>query len=466
MPSPQISGGGSYDVAVLGGGPAGAATALALRRRDAGVRVALVEKSDYSAFRVGETLPPPVRRLLERLGVWDAFPACGAAESYGTRAAWGSAAVQENAFIFSPYGRGWHVDRRNFDAWLAGEAQRAGADVYRGATARATGRRGGGWTVTLLEEGVAHREIHARVVVDANGRHSPVARGQGARQIVFDGLVGVAVRVRDAREHPLLDSYTMVEACPDGWWYTAILPDGHLLAIFMTDADLLRRTPWRRPDDMRALAACAPLTAERMACGTAAGEPAIYPAASQRLDTCAGDGWFAVGDAAGTVDPLSSQGVMRALRSGINAARVIQQHASGDRHALLAHDVRLANEYDAYLDTRFAYYAMEQRWPDSPFWRRRHTPVRGRGAAHAVRLENQHHEESQEGPARHLHVRGDAAGEGGRRDLLEQQRHGGPLAGPGGEERRVHGEPDRGQVDLAGLRAGTGRHHQLHLLAP
>ena len=88
---------GSYDVAILGGGPAGAATALELRRCDAGLRVALIEKSDCSAFRVGETLPPPARRLLEVLRVWDAFPECGAAESYGMRAAWGSAAVQEHA---------------------------------------------------------------------------------------------------------------------------------------------------------------------------------------------------------------------------------------------------------------------------------------------------------------------------------------------------------------------------------
>jgi flavin-dependent dehydrogenase len=376
--------GGSYDVAVLGGGPAGAATALALKRRDAGLRVALVEKGDYSAFRVGETLPPPTRGLLARLGVWDAFPACAAVEAYGTRAAWGSARTRESAFIFSPYGRGWHVDRRAFDAWLSAEAERAGAEFFRNMRGDAIHRRQDEWIVMLREDGCASGELRARVLVDASGRHSTLARTCGARHLVFDRLVGVAVRCRIDRAGPGPDTYTLVEACPHGWWYTATLPDGHMVAIFMTDADHLRRTPWRTLEEWRALAADAPLTAERMACGTAAGAPVIYPASSQRLDRCAGDGWLAVGDAASTVDPLSSLGVMRALRSGIIAARAIGEHLDGSADALAAHHARLTKEYDDYLRTRAAYYALEQRWPDSPFWRDRHlSGVRHEGAVRA-----------------------------------------------------------------------------------
>jgi len=396
---------GWYDVAIVGAGPAGAATALALKRRAADLRVALIEKSDYSAFRVGETLPPPARRLLERLGVWDAFPASLAVESYGTRAAWGSGRIQENAFIFSPYGRGWHVGRREFDAWLAGEAARAGADVFPNVRADAARlpRNEDEWVVALCRSGREIGELRARVVVDASGRQSTLARACGARHLVFDRLVGVAVRCRIDRMSPGLDTYTLVEACPDGWWYSATLPDGHMVAMFMTDADHMRGAPWRSVEEWRALAAGAPLTAERIACGTAAGEPVICAASSQRLDRCAGDGWLAVGDAASTVDPLSSQGVMRALRSGIIAARAIGDHLSGSADALPAHHARLTKEYDAYLRTRAAYYAMESRWPESPFWRCRQAAVTHEGgSAHAIRMENQHQEESEKGRARHL----------------------------------------------------------------
>src|SRR6185369_1865372 len=88
-----------------------------------------------------------------------------------------------------------------------------------------------------------------------------------------------------------------------------------------------------------------------------------------------GDRWLAVGDAACTFDPLSSQGVMKALRSGIDAAEAIRRHLSGDARALSVYADRVATAYDDYLDTRSAYYAMEQRWPDAPFWRHRHEVV-------------------------------------------------------------------------------------------
>ena len=401
MPSLRAERPASYDVAIVGGGPAGAATALALRRADAGVRVALVERSDYATFRVGETLPPPARRLLTELGVWDAFPTCGVIGAYGTRAAWGSGVARDHSFIFSPFGRGWHVDRRAFDAWLAAEAARAGAEVFRNARAEAAARHDGEWTMTVVQQAGATGEIRARVLVDATGRHSRIARGQGARHIALDRLVGVAARLRVQRGR--VDTYTEVEACPHGWWYTAMLPDGHLLAIVMIDADRLRRAPWRTVDARRAPAGEAPLTAERIADAVPVETRLVCPESSQRLDRFAGEGWLAAGDAPGTVDPLSSQGVMRALRS-----ESLPRAIHGSRPAIatpLPRDARLAREFDAYLETRHAYYAVEQRWPESPFWRRRHTSVvTGGGTAHAVQMENQHHEESQAGSARRLHV--------------------------------------------------------------
>ena len=57
-----------YDVAIGGGGPAGTVAALTLAR--AGYAVAVIETSKYEHPRVGETLPPPTRAVLTRLGLW------------------------------------------------------------------------------------------------------------------------------------------------------------------------------------------------------------------------------------------------------------------------------------------------------------------------------------------------------------------------------------------------------------
>ena len=84
-----------------------------------------------------------------------------------------------------------------------------------------------------------------------------------------------------------------------------------------------------------------------------------------------GEGWIAAGEAAVGFDPLSSMGIGYAIASGIQAARIAAGTLGGDReHAqLFAADVR--RHYDAYLARRQAYYAIEQRWPESPFWKRR-----------------------------------------------------------------------------------------------
>jgi len=90
-----------------------------------------------------------------------------------------------------------------------------------------------------------------------------------------------------------------------------------------------------------------------------------------------GEGWFDdVSDgyvlAAVSHDPLSSSGIPRALASGAAAARAIDAHLRSNRDAALGeYDAAQAHGFDAYNQLRSAYYAVEQRWPDAPFWSRR-----------------------------------------------------------------------------------------------
>src|SRR5262249_53538337 len=100
--------------------------------------------------------------------------------------------------------------------------------------------------------------------------------------------------------------------------------------------------------------------------------PRLFPAFSACVSPATGDDWVAVGDAACSQDPLSASGIARALDTGIHAARAIDsQLRSGRTAALVAYDKWIATGFVTYWTTRMAYYNIEHRWPEAPFWRRR-----------------------------------------------------------------------------------------------
>ena len=75
-------------VAILGGGPAGCATALALHHQGIG-DVQVIEAGNHDAQRIGESIPPDTGLMFRSLGIWDDFVAEGHAPCLGSRSAWG-----------------------------------------------------------------------------------------------------------------------------------------------------------------------------------------------------------------------------------------------------------------------------------------------------------------------------------------------------------------------------------------
>ncbi|WP_328959129.1 tryptophan 7-halogenase [Kitasatospora purpeofusca] len=352
---------------VVGGGPAGATAARTLALL--GLDVALLERSaGDDRPRPGETLPPAVRPVLARLGLADAVAALDPTPSYGNVSAWGGPELRTSSFVFQPYGHGWHLDRSRFDELLRVEAAAAGATVRRGV--RLTGCRrtaDGSWRVTLAPG----EELRADGLIDASGCSAALARSLGAWRDSHDRLVGVAVRYPGSADRRA-GGYTLVEAGPDGWWYSASLPTGELIVVQLTDADLCRAGRLADPRVFARRLAATEATRARVSRPTPLDRPRVTPVSGHRLrrpDYV--DRWVAAGDAALGVDPLSSSGILRALLTGEAAAHALTHWLLGRPQAAVAYDHWLDTQHRDYLTARQQVYAQERRWPHRPFWQRR-----------------------------------------------------------------------------------------------
>ena len=334
-----------YDVAIAGGGPAAAAAALLLAR--AGARTLVIERGDDRGDKPGESLAPAAKPVLQRLGVWDDLARDGHLPCHGNRSVWGSDRVDEMPFVFSPYGHGWHLDRRRFERRLNERACAAGATRVTGTTVTAVRRDGDRWRLRCASD-----EIEASFLIDATGRASRVARMLGARRVIHDPLVAVVAFLESPSPDP--DSYTFVEASEDGWWYSAPLPANRLAAMFVTDPPARPFAPsghTRARIEDHGYRLTAP--------------PRVVDAGSARLDRFAGDGWLAAGDAAMSLDPLSSHGIAAALHGGMLAAEAILGGDAG-RYA-----GAMEAMWDGYASMRRTFYAGERRWAGTRFWSRR-----------------------------------------------------------------------------------------------
>jgi flavin-dependent dehydrogenase len=310
--------------------------------------------------------------LLEYLGVWGAFKSDGHLESYGTSAEWGGPTALSRDFLTTGQGYGWHLDRRRFDQMLACQVVERGGTLFTEARiARAHRDNGGVWRIDTVGKDGAHPETTASFVIDAGGKAAAFARRQGAHRQLIDRLVGVAgFYIFEDGEAGAYS--TLVEACANGWWYSSVLPGNGMVATFLSDADFMRQIGVHRPEVWQALLAETQHTRKRLIVGSLRLPLQVRSAHSHLLRPTAGPGWIAAGEAAASFDPLAGMGLGHALSSGINAARVAHDLITSEGSLLGPYMESISRHFREFLELRQRHYRMERRWPDQPFWRRRH----------------------------------------------------------------------------------------------
>jgi len=356
-----------YQVLIVGGGPAGLATATYLARR--GLSAMVIERSAYDDVRVGEHLQPAgvlqLRTISSSMLAPDAHFA-----SAGVVAYWGSDTPNHMDYFLHAGQHGLNLSRPRFDADLAHACELSGATVARSAALVSAVRTGPTWDVEIIVDG-AIRRLPAAVIVDATGRAATFARRQGATVCADDRQIALAA-FADGSHKRAAHSRSVVEATEIGWWYAAPIGETRSICMLVTDHDLLPRWTIKRHAWWREQMAHTTQLPEHFCDFGPSPCLIVRSARSQQLDVTSGIGWLAVGDAAMAFDPLASQGIAKGLQQGKRAAASIVAYLAGDASSLEQFSLELQREYAAYRATRADYYRLEKRWAGSTFWKRRH----------------------------------------------------------------------------------------------
>lgn len=357
----------TYDVVIIGGGCSGSATALSLVQQ--GIEnIAIVEKSDFSKLRVGETIQPPTSELLKKLGIWEQFLKEGHLASSGVASAWGTSELSHSDFIFRAQGEGWHLDRNLFDKMLLNIAEEKGATMFSQTRFNKASRDNNLWNIECEDF-----SLKAKFVVDASGRNCAFAKQQGSKKILFDDLHGVYTYWRQPKDSlkKFGTSHTLVESVENGWWYSALLPSNLLAVAFMTDTAEIKKSELKNTTAFLNQLKKSKHIHQRIINHKIQSSPSIKVATAYELDAIVGNHWLAVGDSASAYDPLSSYGIHKAIENALEAGKCIKAALKDDFSQLKEYENYIKQEFENFLEIRFKYYGMENRWSKSSFWESR-----------------------------------------------------------------------------------------------
>lgn len=339
--APSSSIASQSDVVVIGGGPAGSTVSTLLAQQ--GIGVQLFEREKFPRFHIGESLIPETYWVLKRLNMLPKMQASRFVKKHSVQFV--NAVGRESApFYFwdnKPHecSQTWQVVRSEFDQMMLENAREHGVRAHEQIRVRdvifADSRAVG---VRIQDKDGNVQEVRAKVIVDASGQSGLIQNTFKLR--VWDPVLNkgaIWTYWENAyRDQGRDEGATMVIQTPNkkGWFWYIPLHDNRVSLGVVGPFEYLFKDRGSHEQTYQEEVDQCPAVQKRL---TEAKRVTGYFATkdySYRGTACSGDGWVAIGDAFGFLDPLYSSGVLLALRSGEYAAdAIVEGLKTGDLSA-------------------------------------------------------------------------------------------------------------------------------------
>lgn len=367
----------SVDVVIIGGGIAGCTAAIALSNY---CNVALIDKLNEPIERVGECLAPAARRIFKQLDILDEFDSkinVVHQRNNGMQSYWGSQNAQIVDPLRNPDGFGWQLNRKEFEKFMRSNTEKKGVQCCWGYQLFQCKFEDEHWILTFASTNEISKKIDvkAKFVIDASGRQSHFARKLGIERQSDDKLISIWATLTNNE----ISTLSTISTSQSGWWYSAPLPNNKRIMSFQTDSDLIEHAQLKTEEAFLNLAMCN----EQMKMILEKSKNSIQfkgivAANSTRLKQVTGQQWVALGDAAISFDPLSSQGMFNAMANALQLTDLMKNHKiiaqSNEKETKEFQELyseQINQIWHHYNKHKRIFYSQEQRWNQNEFWKRR-----------------------------------------------------------------------------------------------